>query len=93
MARTVTQRDTVTFRIDPELKEELIKLADQDHKSLGELMRELARDEVAQAERRAFEAEARRQCREIAAAYDADNDEAEVTRWTEEVADTEGWKP
>lgn len=93
MTRTAIQRDTVTFRIDPELKEELIKLADQDQKSLGELMRELARDRVAQAERRAFEAEARRQCREIAAACEADSDEAEVTHWSEAVADTEGWKP
>jgi len=93
MARTTTQRDTITFRLDPELKEELIKLAAQDHKSLGELMRELARDRVAQAERHAFEIEARRQCREIAAAYEADSDEAKVTRWSEEVADTEGWKP
>jgi len=93
MARTSTQRDSVTFRIDPELKEALIKLADQDHKSLGELMRELARDRIAQAERRAFEDEARRQCREIAAAYETDSDEAEVTRWTEAVADTQDWKP
>ncbi|MDZ7736288.1 MAG: ribbon-helix-helix protein, CopG family [Gammaproteobacteria bacterium] len=93
MARTGTQRDTVTFRIDPELKEELIKIADQDHKSLGELMRELARARVAQAERRAFEDEARRQCREIAAAYEAGGDEADITRWSEEAADTRDWKP
>lgn len=92
MPRATGQGETVTFRIDPDLKSELIKLADRDHKSLGGLLRELARDRLAQEKDSTFRAEARRQCLEIAAARETDSDEAEVERWIDQVADTEGWK-
>jgi len=86
--------DTVTFRLDPELKAELTRLAEQDHKSLGELLRELAGERVERERRRVFEAEARRQSLLIAErAGDPNSDEAEVMRWIEGVADTEAWKP
>jgi predicted transcriptional regulator len=84
--------ESVTFRIDPALKAELARVAEQDRKSLGELLRELVRDRVAQERRRAFEAEARRQSLLIAErARDPNSDEAEVTRWIAEVTDPEGW--
>ena len=60
--------DTVTFRIDPGLKAELANVAGRHHQSLGELLRNLARDRVALEHRHAFEAEARRQSLEAAAA-------------------------
>ena len=86
--------DTVTFRLDPVLKAELTRLAEQDHKSLGELLRQLAGEHVERERRRTFEAEARRQSLLIAAhAGDPNSDEAEMMRWIEAVADTEAWKP
>ena len=95
MARpTAIQRgDTVSFHLDPALKVELAKLARQDRKSLGELLRELVRDRVRLERRRKFEAEARRQSLEIAErSRDPDSDEAEVMRFIEGAADTEGWQ-
>ncbi len=89
-----SQGGTVTFRLDPELKAELTNLAERDHKSLGELLRELAGERVERERRRMFEAEARRQSLLIAArANDPNSDEAEVMRWIEGVADTQAWKP
>ncbi|WP_457832468.1 antitoxin MazE-like protein [Staphylococcus aureus] len=42
---------------------------------------------------RAFAAEARRQSRVLAAAAsDPNGEEAEIMRWIEQVADTDGWK-
>lgn len=76
---TTSKGDTVTFRIDPGLKAELVNVAGQCHQSLGELLRELARDRVAAEHRRAFEAEAHRQSLEAAAATsDPDSDEYTV---------------
>jgi predicted transcriptional regulator len=91
---TPPKGETVTFRLDPNLKAELTKLAEQDQKSLGELLRELAAERVQRVHRRAFAAEARRQSLLIAArAEDPNSDEAEVMRWIEAVADSEAWKP
>jgi hypothetical protein len=74
--------DTVTFRLDPGLKAKLTRLAEQDHKSLGEFLRELAGERVERERRRVFEAEARRQSLLIGAqADDPNSDEAEVMRW------------
>ncbi len=83
MPRTTTnpKADTVTFRIDPALKAALAKLAEQEAKPLGELMRELVRERVEHKRRRDFEAEARRQSEAIAArARDPGTDEHAVMR-------------
>lgn len=78
---TTSKGDTVTFRIDPGLKAELVNVAGRHHQSLGELLRNLARDRVAAEHRRAFEAEARRQSLEAAAASsDQRSDEHAVMR-------------
>lgn len=76
-----TSAETVTFRIDPALKAALAELAEAESKPVGALLRELVRERVEQQRRRAFEAEARRQSRLIAAAArDPDSDEAAVMR-------------
>ena len=83
MASTHTspKAETVTFRIDPELKAALAEIAQRESKPVGELLRELVRERVEQKRRRAFETEARRQSRLItAAAQDPGNDEAAVMR-------------
>ena len=83
MARTSVEpnADIITFRIPPALKASLIKIAKQERKPVGELLRELIRQRVAEKERREFEAEARRQCLEVnAAARDPSSDEAAVMR-------------
>lgn len=78
---TTSKGDTVTFRIDPRLKAELVNLASQRHQSLGELLCNLARDRVAAEHKHAFEAEARRQSLEAAAAVrDPHSDERAVMR-------------
>ena len=85
--------ELVAFRLDSDVKAELEQLAEQGHQSLEDLLRDLARAHVAAERRRAFAAEARRQCLEAAkAARDPQSDEAEVMRWIEEVADTAGWE-
>ncbi|WP_198174192.1 ribbon-helix-helix protein, CopG family [Mesorhizobium xinjiangense] len=87
--------ESVTFRIDPKAKEELVRLAETDHKSLGELMRELAEERLARERRRAFEAEARRQSMEAAAAAgDQKSDEHAVMRELEADLDAfdDEWK-
>ncbi len=68
MPRTTTAHkgESVTFRLDPVLKAELTRLAERDDKSLGELLRELARERVAREQRHRFEAEARKQSVAIA---------------------------
>ena len=78
---TGPKAETVTFRIDPELKAALAEIAERESKPVGELLRELVRDRVEQKRRRAFEAEARRQSLEAAAvARDPNTDEAAVIR-------------
>jgi hypothetical protein len=69
--------ETVTFRISPALKAAIAEIA----KPVGELLRELVSDRVRRQRRREFEAEARRQSRELAiAAQDPNSDEAAILR-------------
>jgi hypothetical protein len=73
--------ETFTFRLDPALKVALSRSAADEHMQPAELLRMLVRDHVAGKERRAFEAEARRQSRAIAdRARDPKSDEAQVMR-------------
>jgi hypothetical protein len=76
-----TKTETVTFRIDAALKDEFAEIAEEEAKPVGELLRELIRERVKQQRRLAFEAEARRQSLECAAAArDPNSDEAQVLR-------------
>jgi hypothetical protein len=76
-----TKTETVTFRIEAALKDELAELAETEHKPVGELLRDLVKQRVKQRKRLAFEAEARRQCEILnAAAQDPNSDEAQVMR-------------
>lgn len=91
----VPEADTVTFRVDPALKAELIRLAHQNDKSVGEFLRGLARNRVEQERRREFEAEAHRQSLAIAErARDPSTDEYAIMREMEaELADlADDWK-
>jgi predicted transcriptional regulator len=73
--------DTFTFRLDPAMKAALARSAAADRKQPGEVVRDLVRDYLARRERRAFEAEARRQSLELnARAQDPTSDEAQVMR-------------
>lgn len=75
------QTETLTFRIAPELKAAFAEIAETEEKSIGELLREVVRQRVAEQHRREFEAEARRQSLEAAAAArDPESDEAQVMR-------------
>jgi predicted transcriptional regulator len=73
--------DTVTFRLDFALKRELTQLAEHSGQSLGELLRDMARERVAQERRQAMHAEARRQSMAIAErARDPNTDEYAMMR-------------
>jgi len=83
MARTSAEpnADIITVRIPPALKTAFAKIAREESKPVGELLRELIRERIQQKERREFEAEARRECLELnAAARDPNSDEAAVMR-------------
>jgi hypothetical protein len=87
--------ETVTFRIDPVLKTALAKIAAEESKPVGELLRELVRERVEQTARREFESEARRQSLEAAAAaQDPRSDEAAVMRELEDELEefSDEWK-
>jgi hypothetical protein len=64
MARTSSspKGDTFTFRLDPAMKSALASIAAEENKPPGELMRSLLEAHLNARQRRAFEAEARRQC-------------------------------
>jgi hypothetical protein len=82
--------ETVTFRIDSVLKTAFAEIAAEEAKPAGELLRELVRERVELKARRSFEAEARHQALEAAAAaQDPNGDEAAVMRELE--ADLDGF--
>src|SRR5271154_6430229 len=80
------------LRIDPALKAAFTAATEAEDKPAAQVLRDFMRAYVRQRERRAFEAEARRQSQAVAErARDPNSDEAEVMRWIEGVADHEGW--
>lgn len=83
MPRTAAsaKADTLTFRIEPALKTAFTRIAGEEHKPVGALLRDLVRERVERGRRRAFKSEARRQSLEAAAfARDPNSDEAAVMR-------------
>ena len=93
-----TKDETFTFRLDPGLKAALTRSASTAHMQPAELMRALVRDHLAEQERRALAAEARRQSQAIARrARDASGDEAQVMAELEAELDrgdaADEWKP
>jgi hypothetical protein len=80
-AGSALKAEILTFRIDPSLKREVTRIARTERKPVGELLRELVQERVDRKRRREFEAEARRQSLECAAAArDPNSDEAAVMR-------------
>ena len=89
--------ETFTFRLEPSLKASLAQAASDARISPAELVRVLVRAHLAGRERRAFEAEARRQSMAIARrALDPASDEARVMSEIESDLDAdvfaETWK-
>lgn len=58
--------ESITFRLDRGLKAELADLASRDRKSLGALLRDIARDRINAEHHHSFEWEASRQSRAAA---------------------------
>lgn len=72
---------TFNFRIDPSLKTAFAAATEAEDKPAAQVLRDFMRSYVKQRERRAFEAEARRQSRAIAErAKDPNSDEYAVMR-------------
>ena len=86
------KEDSFNFRIDSRLKAGFQTATEAEDKPATQVLRDFMRDYVRRQRERAYLAEARRQSRLIAE-RDADpqGDEAEIMRWAESVADTEGW--
>ena len=83
MTRTspTLKAETITFRLEPALKAALARSAQEARVQPAELLRELVRDHLAERERLAFEAEARRQSLVLAAAAQApDGEERRILR-------------
>ena len=87
-AATRSKGALLNLRLDPELKEQFAQSARAANKPLAEVLRELMRAYVKVAQEREFAREARLQSQKIAASAD----DAEVTRWMEDVTSGEGWK-
>lgn len=84
--------DSFNFRVDPELKAAFTAATAEKDKPAGQVLRDFMRGYVERQRDRAVMAETRRQSRLLAErAADPASDEAEVTRWIEDVSDTEGW--
>lgn len=96
MPRTtnVPKLDTMTFRLDTATKAAITAVARAEDKPVGELLRELVRERVAESKRRNFETEAHRQSLEAAkAARDPGSDEARVMRELEaDLAEFGEWR-
>jgi len=76
-----SKAETLTFRIEPPLKAAFARIAAQENRPVGELLRELVHERVERKRRRAYEAKAHRQSMEAAAAaLEASSDEAAVMR-------------
>lgn len=73
--------ETFNFRVDPALKAAFVAASEGEDKPAAQILRDFMRRYVAQKERQAFEAEARRQSLAIATrARDPASDEAAVMR-------------
>ncbi len=80
------------FRIDPKLKAEFQTATEAEDKPAAQVLRDFMRAYVERQRERAFTVEVRRQARVLAEhATTPGSNEAEVMRWIEDVADTEGW--
>ncbi|MBS0516901.1 MAG: DUF3018 family protein [Proteobacteria bacterium] len=91
MARPTVHGNTLTLRLDSELKSVLEEAANESSRPVGEVVRGLIRDFAREKRRREFLAEARRQSR-ILAEEAKGEEEAESMRWIDDVADRSGWK-
>ena len=95
MPRSTRRRKETSFnlRIDPDLKAAFTAATEAEDKPAAQVVRDFMRAYVKQRERRAFEAEARRQSLLIAeAARDPNSDEASVMREIDaELEDTSLW--
>ncbi len=86
------KEESFNFRIDPKLKAEFQTATEAEDKPAAQVLRDFMRAYVERQRERAFAAEAKRQSRALAErAADPTSDEAEVMRWMDDVADTDGW--
>ncbi len=80
--------DTITIRLERKLKDEFISAAKNEDRPASEILRDLMLAYVEDRERKHFEAEAQRESKLVAAAFDGE----EVDRLFEETWNLPGWK-
>ena len=82
-----------SLRVDPALKAAFAAAAESQDRPAASVVRDFMAAFVRQQELRTGQTEIARQCAILnRAALDPDSDEAEVMRWIESVADTDGWE-
>jgi len=80
--------DTITIRLERKLKDEFITAAKRENRPASEVLRDLMLAYVEDRERERFEAEAHRESKLIAAAFD----KKEVDLFFEETWNLPGWR-
>jgi hypothetical protein len=88
MPRTTREQKEITLnlRLDTSLKSEFMAATVAESRPAAEVLRRLIREYVGQARRQAFLAEAERQSRLVSSMPAARLEEAEVTKWVENVS-------
>ena len=80
--------DTITIRLERKLKNDFITASRTENRPASEVLRDLMMAYVEDRERKRFEAEAHRESKLIAAAFD----KKEVDRFFEETWNLPGWQ-
>ena len=76
------QETTLNLRLDSSLKAEFVSAAESENQPVAKVLRRLMRAYIAEANRKRFAAEARRQSQSLVRS----KDEAEVMRWIQDVS-------
>lgn len=85
-------KETVNFRLGRRQKQALARMAAHQDRAVSELIRQAVEEYIEKEERRAWEAEARRQARAIAErALDPVSDERKTMDWIESVTRDMDW--
>jgi len=79
--------ETLTLRLDRQLKDEFLAVAEEERRPVSELVRSLMLDHIQLRRREQYQAEARRQSALAAESFD----EEEVMRWVEAAGEMKDW--
>ena len=82
--------ETLTLRLDRQLKDEFLAVAEEEKRPVSGLVRSLMLDHIERRRREQYEADARRQSQLLSASF-TKSDEKEMMLWFEETWNMDGW--